>query len=129
MVPSRPGERWSMDLLADQLVNGRRIRLLAIADDVTRECLAIHIAQSITGPRVSHVLDQLHPDHGCPSPIVTDNGTEYTINAMVKWSQDTRADLRFIESFNGRLRDECLNEHVFSSLPKARTIIDAWRRS
>ena len=139
VMPSRPGERWSMDFLADQLMDGRRFRLLAIADDFTRECLAIHVAQSITGLRVSQVLDQLRPVHGKPVSIVTDNGTEFTSHAMFKWSHDTGVDLKFIEpgkpsqnafieSFNGRLRDECLNEHVFSSLPEARTIIEAWRR-
>lgn len=139
IVPARPLERWSMDFLADQLMDGRRFRLLAITDDFTRECLAIHVAQSITGWRVSEVLDHLHPQYGRPSSIVTDNGTEFTSNAMFKWSHDTGVELRFIEpgkpsqnafieSFNGRLRDECLNEHVFSSLPEARTIIENWRQ-
>lgn len=139
VVPSRPRERWSMDFLADQLMDGRRFRLLAIADDYTRECLAIHVGQSITGLRVTQVLDHLRPAYGRPTAIVTDNGTEFTSNAMFKWSHNTGVELRFIEpgkpvqnafieSFNGRLRDECLNEHVFSSLPEAKAIIEAWRR-
>lgn len=128
-----------MDFVADQLMDGRRFRLLAVADDFTRECLAIHIQQSIPGTRVTMVLDHLLTGRGKPAAIVTDNGTEFTSNAMFKWSQDTGVDLRFIEpgkpsqnayieSFNGRLRDECLNEHVFSSLLEARTIVEAWRR-
>ena len=138
IMPTRPGERWSMDFLADQLMDGRRFRLLAITDDFTRECLAIHVAQSITGLRVCEVLDQLRPAHGKPASILTDNGTEFTSQAMFKWSYDASVEQTFIEpgklsqnafieSFNGRLRDECLNEHVFSSLPEARLIIENWR--
>ena len=139
VMPLGPGERWSMDFVADQLMDGRRFRLLTIVDDYTRECLAIHVEHSISGRRVSRVLDRLHDGHGRPAAIVTDNGTEFTSNAMFKWSQKTGVDLRFIEpgkpsqnafieSFNGRLRDECLNEHVFSSLPEARAIIEIWRK-
>jgi len=134
-MPLGPGERWSMDFVADQLMDGRRFRLLTIVDDYTRECLAIHVDQSISGRRVTRVLDRIHSGYGRPAAIVTDNGTEFTSNAMYKWSQKTGVDLRFIEpgkpsqnafieSFNGRLRDECLNEHVFSSLPEARAIVE-----
>lgn len=108
-------------------------------DDYTRECLAIYIGQSITGLRVAEVLNQLRPAYGKPTAIVTDNGTEFTSNAMFKWSHDTGVELQFIEpgkpvqiafieSFNARLRDECLNEHVFSSLPEARAIVEIWRK-
>ncbi len=139
ILPSRPGERWSMDFLADQLMDGRRFRLLAVCDDFTRECLAIHVAQSIPGTAVARILDALRPEHGRPTAIVIDNGTEFTSNAMFKWSTDTGVRLQFIEpgkpsqnafieSFNGRLRDECLNEHVFSSLPEARNIVETWRQ-
>jgi len=139
VMPVRPGERWSMDFVADQLMDGRRFRLLAIVDDYTRQCLAIHVDQSISGRRVTRVLDGLHGRYGRPAAIVTDNGTEFTSNATFKWSKDTGVDLKFIEpgkpsqnafieSFNGRLRDECLNEHVFSSLPEARTIVETWRK-
>ena len=139
VMPHGPGERWSMDFVADQLMDGRRFRLLPIVDDFTRECLAIHVDQSISGARVTKVLDSLQVRHGRPTAIVTDNGTEFKSNAMFRWSQKTGVGLRFIEpgkpsqnafieSFNGRLRDECLNEHVFSSLPEARTVVENWRQ-
>ena len=120
-------------------MDGQRFRLLAIVDDYTRECLAILVDQSISGLRMIQIFERLRPAHGRPVAIVMDNDTEFTSSAMFRGSQGTGVDLRFIEpgkplqyavieSFNGRLRDKCLNEHVLSSSPEARAIIEAWCR-
>jgi len=136
-VTSR-NERWSLDFVHDTLRNGRRIRTLNIVDDFTRECLAIEVDTSISGNRVSRVLDRVAGTRGLPKTIVMDNGTELTSLAMLAWSAQHRVRLHyiapgkptqnaFIESFNGKFRDECLNETTFASLQEARDIIEAWR--
>ncbi len=137
-APSAPNIRWSMDFVHDQLLGGRRFRLLTIVDDCTRECRGILIDFSISGFRVTRFLDQLAMFNGRPQAILTDNGTEFTSMAMFHWTQSRGVEACFIdpgkpsqnayiESFNGRLRDECLNESVFSSLSHARQIVEAWR--
>jgi putative transposase len=131
-------ERWSLDFVHDTLRNGRRIRTLNIVDDFTRECLAIEVDTSISGSRVARVLDRIADERGLPKTIVMDNGTQLTSLAMLAWSAEHRVRLHyiapgkptqnaFIESFNGKFRDECLNECSFASLQEARDIIEAWR--
>jgi len=131
-------ERWSLDFVHDTLESGRRIRTLNIVDDFTRECLAIEVDTSLSGHRVARVLDAIGSVRGFPQTIVMDNGTELTSIAMACWARDRKVRLHFIqpgkptqnayvESFNGRFRDECLNEHQFATLGQARLIIEAWR--
>ena len=136
--PRMANESWSMDFVADGLIGGRRLRCLTIVDDCTRECLAIEVDISITGVRVQAVLDQLADGRGLPQSITVDNGPEFDGQVLDKWSYRTGVRLSFIrpgkpnenayiESFNGRFRDECLNEHWFLSLAHARLVIEAWR--
>jgi putative transposase len=136
--PRVASESWSMDFVADGLIGGRRLRCLTIVDDCTRECLAIEVDTSITGLRVQAVLDRLADARGLPQSITVDNGPEFDGQVLDKWSYRTGVRLSFIrpgkpnenayiESFNGRLRDECLNEHWFLSLAHARLVIEAWR--
>ena len=138
VMPDGPNERWSLDFVSDALSDGRRIRTLCIVDDFTREALAIVVDVTLSGLRVARELTKLIMRRGKPKMIVSDNGTELTSHAILKWSQDTGIEWHyiapgkptqnaFVESFNGRLRDECLNEHLFGSLHEARRIIEAWR--
>ncbi len=137
-VPSKRNERWSLDFVSDQLANGRRIRTLNIVDDHTRECLAIEADTSLSGRRVTRVLSDLIDRHGRPERLVMDNGPEFTSQVMDNWAYEHEIKLQFIEpgkpvqnayveSFNGKSRDECLNEHWFVDLEDARWIIEAWR--
>lgn len=138
LVPSGPNERWSMDFMSDSLCDGRRFRVLTVVDDFTRECVAIEVDTGITGERVIRILGWLKETRGLPGMLVTDNGPEFTSKAMLAWSKPARVKLHFIdpgrpvqnafiESFNGKLRDECLNQHWFVSLEEARRIIKSWR--
>lgn len=138
VMPCTVHERWSMDFLHDQLSNGRRIRVLNVIDDFSRQCLASVVDTSISGLRVARELDRLIAWHGRPFNIVCDNGTEFTSMAMFDWSKRTGVSLQFIrpgkpnenafiESFNGRQRDECMNESLFSTLSEAREIVEQWR--
>jgi len=138
LVPQWPNDRWSLDFVADQFIDGRRLRILVVVDDCTRECLALVPDTSISGTRVARELDRLMVAYGKPTTIVSDNGTELTSNAILRWTDDHKLEWHyiapgkpqqngFVESFNGRLRDECLNEHLFPSLATARRIIEAWR--
>ena len=122
----------------DTLVNGRRFRILTLVDDFTRECLGLVADTSLTGPRVVRELDRIIETRGCPRMIVSDNGTEFTSNTILAWQQEHDVEWHyiapgkpmqngFVESFNGRLRDECLNEHLFTNLNEVRRIIEAWR--
>jgi putative transposase len=128
-VPLGPNQRWSLDFIHDQLTDGRRLRILAVVDDCTRQCLALIADTSISGRRVARELDNLIRQWGHPSTIVSDNGTELTSNAILSWTDETGVGWHyiapgkpqqngFIESFNGRLRDELLNETLFYSLPR-----------
>jgi putative transposase len=139
MVPTRANQRWSLDFLADQMVDGRRFRILAVVDDCTRECLALVADTSMPGLRVARELDRILARRSRPAMIVSDNGTELTSNAVLRWADERGVAWHyiapgkptqnaFIESFNGRLRDELLNETLFRSLPQARVVLDAWRR-
>lgn len=136
-VVGRLNERWSLDFVHDSLGNGRQIRTLNIVDDFTRECLAIEVDTSLSGARVARVLDAIGTARGFPQTIVMDNGTELTSVAMALWARDRQVQLHFIqpgkptqnayiESFNGRFRDEFLNEQVFESLTEARMTIESW---
>ena len=138
ILPSQPLQRWSMDFMSDQLSNGRRIRVFNVIDDFTKQCHAMIVDTSISGQRVARELTRLIELHGKPQFIVCDNGTEFTSMAMFDWVQRSGVDLHFIqpgkpsqngfaEAFNGRVRDECLNENLFSSLREARDIIGNWR--
>ncbi|RWH74829.1 MAG: IS3 family transposase [Mesorhizobium sp.] len=138
LVPLRPDERWSLDFVSDQLTDGRRFRILAVVDDCTRECLALIVDTSLSGMRVARELDRLITERGRPQMIVSDNGSELTSNAILDWADQNRVEWHyiapgkpmqngFIESFNGRLRDELLNETLFTSLAQARVAIALWR--
>ena len=135
---ARPNERWSIDFVADQLGSGRRFRILTIMDDYTREWPAAIIDTSIGGARVVRALEELSRTHPLPKAIVSDNGTEFTSGAFLSWAEKRGIELRFIqpgkpnqnafvESFNGKLRIECLNAHWFSTLDDARREIERWR--
>jgi putative transposase len=137
-VPLAPNDRWSLDFISDQFICGRRFRILAVFDDCTRECLAAIADTSLSGLRVARELDLLIARRGRPKAIVSDNGTELTSNAILRWAQQAKVDWRyidpgepvqnaFIESFNGRLRDEFLNETLFMSLMQARQALEEWR--
>jgi putative transposase len=128
----------SMDFITDSLVTGRRFRALAIVDDYSRECPAIEVDTSLGGRRVVSVLDRLGEVRGLPEVITVDNGPEFISKELDKWAYDNKVTLDFIrpgkpienafvESFNGRLRDECLNTSWFLSLRHARDIIEDWR--
>ena len=137
-VPDAMNQRWSMDFVSDQLATGRRFRILNIVDDYTRECVGQIVDFSLSGERVSRLLDQLLHDRGVPTAVVIDNGPEFTSKAMFLWSQRTGVELRFIqpgkptqngfvESFNGKFRDACLNENWFLDINDARGTIEHWR--
>ncbi|PHP64534.1 IS3 family transposase [Zhengella mangrovi] len=137
-IPQDSNQRWSLDFVSDTLVDGRRFRILCVIDDFSRECLATVVDNSLSGERVARELDAIAERRGYPCMVVSDNGTELTSNAMLAWQQDRGVEWHYIapgkpmqnglvESFNGRLRDECLNEHLFRSFRHAREIIDAWR--
>jgi len=136
-VIARANARWSLDFVHDQLSCGRRFRVLNIVDDVTKECLGAIADVSLSGRRVIRELDQIISRRGAPEMIVSDNGTEFTSNAVLEWVQDRTFDWHYIapgkptqnafcEAFNGRFRDECLNENLFRDLAHARHLIGAW---
>ena len=137
-LPSRPNERWSADFVHDQLADGRRIRILNIVDDFSRVCVGQLVDLSISGSRMARLLDELKETRGLPKTLVLDNGPEMTSKAMFFWSRQHGVKLHFIqpgkptqnafvESFNGRFRDGCLNQQWFVDLADARRIIAAWR--
>jgi putative transposase len=136
---TKPNERWSMDFVNDCVSGGKVIRMLTIVDDCTRECPAIEVDTSLGGLRVRRVLDRIASERGLPEAIVLDNGPEFRGRALAAWSEARGVRLEFIqpgkpvqnayaESFNGRLRDECLNANWFTSLSDARRQIESWRQ-
>lgn len=139
LAAQRPNQRWSMDFVHDTLVDGRRFRILSVVDDHTRESLCLVADTSLSGGRVIRELEALIARRGLPAQCVSDNGSEFTSLAMLRWAQTLGIDWRyidpgkpqqnaFVESFNGRLRDEFLNETLFTSLNQARFELEAWRR-
>lgn len=137
--PEHANQHWSMDFVSDSLWNGRRFRVLTIVDDLTRECPALEVDHSLPGLRVIRVLDRLAATRGLPKVITVDNGPEFISKAVDAWAYQNKVRLRFIqpgkpvqnayvESFNGKFRDECLNENVFVDLHDARSKIETWRR-
>ncbi|WP_245414022.1 IS3 family transposase, partial [Fulvimarina endophytica] len=137
LVEARLNARWSLDFVHDQFACGRRFRILNIVDDVTRECLAAIPDTSISGRRVARELTALIAVRGKPGMIVSDHGTEFTSNAILAWSKDHKVEWHyiapgkpmqngFVESFNGRMRDELLNESLFLGLDHARELIATW---
>ena len=138
LVPWVLNQRWSLDFVSDALADGRRFRILAVVDDFSRECLALVVDTSLCGVRVARELDQIVTLRGRPRMVVSDNGTELTSNAILRWQEERGVGWHYIapgkpmqngfaESFIGRLRDECLNEHLFAGLAEARRIIAEWR--
>jgi putative transposase len=136
-LPTRLNQRWSVDFVSDTLSDGRRFRILCIVDDFSRECLAAVVDTSLGGLRVVRELERLVEEQALPETVVSDNGTELTSGAVLRWATLRVAwhyiepgkpvQNAFVESFNSKLRDECLNEHVFTTLAEARAIIEAWR--
>jgi putative transposase len=137
-LPVRANERWSMDFMLDTLADGRTFRVLNVVDDFTRECLVIDVGRSIPGVRVVRVLERLRAQRGLPTAIVIDNGPEFAGRVLDTWAYEAGVRLQFIrpgkpvenafvESFNGKFRDECLNEHWFLNLAHAIATIEAWR--
>lgn len=135
---SRPNERWSIDFVHDRLSTGRRFRALTVVDDFSRECVAIEVDFSFQSARVARLFEQLAQHRSLPKIIKSDNGSEFTSELMLKWSAERNIELHFIEpgrptqngsveSFNGRLRDELLNEHAFPTIFHARSTIELWR--
>ncbi len=136
-IPRAINQRWSLDFVSDALSDGRRFRILCIVDDFSRECLATVVDTSLGGVRVVRELERLVVERTVPQVVVSDNGTELTSGAVLRWATGRLAwhyiepgkpvQNAFVESFNSRLRDECLNEHVFLTLAEARETIEAWR--
>ena len=133
-APDAANQRWSLDFVSDAFTDGRRFRILTVVDDFTRENVALIADTSLSGARVVRELENAMADRGRPNTIVLDNGTEFTSMAILKWVQETGLDWHyiapgkptqnaFIESFNGKLRDECLNENLFSSLADAKDVL------
>lgn len=133
-----PNQLWAMDFLRDALYDGRAIRLLPIIDTYTKECFKIEVNTSIGGQRVAEVLSQISAVHGLPENIVVDNGPEFVSNALDAWAYERGIKLQFIrpgkpvdnaymESFNGKFRDECLNQNWFMSVEHARRAAEDWR--
>ena len=137
-VPDRPNQRWSLDFVSDAFTDGRRFRILTVVDDFTKENVLLVPDTSISGLRVARELDQAIAERGMPKTIVSDNGTEFTSMAILKWVQDNGINWHyiqpgkptqnaFIESFNGKLRDEYLNETLFTSLNDACEELAKWQ--
>jgi putative transposase len=138
-APTRPNERWSMDFVSARTVDGRWFRTLTVLDIYTRESLALVVDRSLTGAKVATALTPIVQRRGAPTAITVDNGGEFVSRAMDAWAYAHNVRLEFIrpgkpvenafiESFNGRLRDECLNAHVFASTVEAQRVLDAWRQ-
>jgi putative transposase len=134
-----PNDQWSMDFVSDRLEDGRLLRVLSVVDHFTRECLLLEADTSLTGTRVARVLDRIARQRGYPDSIRVDNGSEFYSRAMDRWAHWHGVKLEFIrpgkpiengyiESFHGRLRDECLNVHLFFSLGDAREKLERWRQ-
>ena len=135
---SMPNSRWSMDFVSDVTRTGKRLKIFTLIDESTRECLALEVDTSITGERVASFLNKVALFRGLPKEILTDNGPEFISNALNAWAYDKKVvhvftdpgcptQNGYIESFNGKLRDECLNQHMFCNIFEAREIISDWK--
>lgn len=138
MPIERCNQRWALDFVHDALANGKKLRLLPIIDVFTRKCLKIVVASSLSGRDVVTALEEAIREYGAPEEIISDNGTEYTSKAVIEWCEKQGQSWKYtepgkpyqngnIESFNGKLRDECLNEHWFLNLQEAKRLVEAWR--
>ena len=138
-IAQRINEVWSMDFVSDSLASGRRIKCLTVADDFSHECVEIAVDYGISGLYVTRLLDQAARFRGYPAAVRTDNGPEFTSRAFIAWTQEHHIrhiliepgrpmQNGYIESFNGKFRDECLNEHWFTSLAQSRDVLAEWRR-
>lgn len=136
---SESNERWSMDFMSERLEDGRYFRTLTVIDQFTRECLKLEVAHHLSGARVVESLERVAEWRGYPKSITVDNGTEFCSRAVDAWAYHNQVKLDFIrpgrpadngliESFNGRLRDECLNLHLFWSIEDARDKLELWRQ-
>jgi len=137
LVSMMANDRWSLDFVSDQLTDGCRFRVLTIVDDCTRECRCLVADTSLSGFRVARKPDRIIQKRGKLRMIVSDNGSEFSSNAILQWTDQVKVEWHyiapgkpiqnaFIESFNGRLRDELLNETLFSSLTHARSALSSW---
>lgn len=137
--PGAANEVWSVDFVFDRIASGRTLKCLVIVDDATHEAITVTVEHCMGGNQLTRILDGICAQRGRPTVIRSDNGKEFTGRAMLTWSIRNGVALRliepgkpnqnaYVESFNGRLRDECLNEHWFTSLSHARSVIEAWRR-
>jgi putative transposase len=137
-IPQRPNHVWSMDFVSDSLEHGRRLKCLTIVDDFTKEAVDIVVDHGISGHYVTRALDAAARFQSLPETIRTDQGPEFTGKALDQWAYERKVELRlieagkptqnaYVESFNGKFRDECLNEHWFRTLPEARAIVATWR--
>lgn len=135
---TKPNEKWSMDFIHDRLENGRMFRILTVIDQFTKESLIIRAGISFTADKVIHCLEYLRKIRKLPKSITVDNGSEFFSRAMDRWAYFRNVQLdfinpgkpienAFIESFNGRLRDECLNRHMFFTIPETQEILENWR--
>lgn len=138
LLPGAFGERWSMDFMSDSLYSGRRFRILNIIDDYGRLAIATQPEFSIPSERVVRILNEVIEVYGLPKQIVVDNGPEFTSKSFLKWAQEKGIDIHFttpgkptenafIESFNGKMRNECLNENWFKNIEEARRLVEDWR--
>jgi putative transposase len=138
LVPLLPNQRWSLDFVSDQFTDCRRFRVLTVIDDYTRECIALVADTSLSGRRVARELHQIIAQRGSPKMIVSDNGTEFTSNAVLNWANEAKVEWHyiapgkpmqngFIESFNGKLRDEKLKDTLFTTLHQARVELATWK--
>lgn len=138
-APTAPNQRWSMDFMSDSLYDGRRFRILTLVDNMTRESPTIEVNRSFSGQAVAEALERLAQTTGLPKVIQVDNGPEFVSKALDEWAHRRQIKLAFsrpgkptdnpfIEAFNGRFREECLDQNWFESLDDARTIIEAWRK-
>jgi putative transposase len=137
-IPSSSGKVWSMDFVQDSFYSGKRFRILNIIDVFSRECVSSEAELSITAERVIMILDKLKANRNLPEQIVVDNGPEFTSKKFLKWAAENKVEIRFInkgrpmengfvESFNGKFRNECLNENWFKDLKEAKQIITEWK--
>ena len=135
---TRPNQEWAMDFIVDGLATGRMVRILSVVDAYTRECLALEADTSLSSGRVTRVLERLIAERGRPENVRSDNGPEFTSRRMIGWAEDFKVGLVHIqpgrpmqnghvESFHGRLRDECLNVSWFRTLNDVRCTLDTWR--